>query len=94
MSFGNINTLRNHVIDDLSRLWNPTLAEQPLKNENLFNFSPECTFSTAKLCLYSKIQKYVDTLRNHNPPSLAGFDEVSVFKSVILIFPGPVGAVS
>ena len=31
-------SFRNHVIGDLSCLWNPTLAGQPLKNANLFDF--------------------------------------------------------
>ena len=31
-------SFRNHIIGDLSCLWNPTLAGQPLKNANLFNF--------------------------------------------------------
>ena len=48
-----------------------------------------CSIYCLNLGFYSKARKHVDTLGTKTPPSLAGFDEVSVFKSVILIFPRP-----
>ena len=36
--------------------------------------------------VYSKIEKYVDTLENNNPPSLAGFEIVLLKHNLSLLY--------